>query len=236
MRKPNNPTTAHLRTSYGITLLNNKIGMWAEKLGKQLGRPTRSVVGWLVGRWLAARNQVLEENAVHLSGIQPGDTVLELGYGPGLGLQSAAKLLTEPTGHLIGVDYSEYMHQMASELMKDLVASGKVTLHHCDVAAMPLADSTVDKVFHCNCYYFWPDLRKGATEIHRVMKPGGLMVTTLNLPRVALFAAKGVMPGENWHPENYMAALRDSGFTDVRVEDKQHQNITFQAIYATASK
>lgn len=61
---------------------------------------------------------------------------------------------------------------MASEQLKDLVASGKVTLHHCDVAAMPLADSTVDKVFHCNCYYFWPDLRKGAAEIRRVMKPG----------------------------------------------------------------
>lgn len=56
--------------------------------------------------------------------------------------------------------------------MKELVASGKVTLHHCDVAAMPLADGTVDKVFHCNCYYFWPDLGKGATEIRRVMKPG----------------------------------------------------------------
>lgn len=61
---------------------------------------------------------------------------------------------------------------MASERMKDLVARGKVTLHHCDVAAMPVADSTVDKVFHCNCYYFWPDLRKGAAEICRVMKPG----------------------------------------------------------------
>ncbi|XP_027144326.1 uncharacterized protein zgc:194242 isoform X1 [Larimichthys crocea] len=210
--------------------------MWAEKLGKQLGLPTRSVAGWLVSKFLTARNQVLEENAVQLSGIQPGDTVLELGHGPGLGLQAAAKLLTEPTGRLIGVDYSEYMHQMASERLKELVVSGKVTLHHCDVAAMPLADSTVDKVFHCNCYYFWPDLRKGATEIHRVMKPGGLMVTTLRLFHVATMAAKRVMPGENWHPEVYMAALRDSGFTDVRMEDIQGKKITFQAIYATAWK
>lgn len=210
--------------------------MWAEKLGKQLGHPTRSVAGWLVSRFLTARNQILEENAVKLSGIQPGDTVLELGHGPGLGLQSAAKLLTEPTGHLIGVDYSEYMHQMASEQLKDLVASGKVTLHHCDVAAMPLADSTVDKVFHCNCYYFWPDLRKGAAEIRRVMKPGGLMVTTMRLSNVAAFAAKRVMPGENWRPEAYMAALRDSGFGDVNMEDKQSNHTTFQAIYATALK
>lgn len=88
--------------------------MW-EKLGKQLGHPTRSVAGWLVSRFLTARNQVLEENAVQLSGIRPGDTVLELGHGPGLGLQSAAKLLTEPTGRLIGVDYSEYMHQVKYE-------------------------------------------------------------------------------------------------------------------------
>ncbi|XP_023254710.1 uncharacterized protein LOC111649189, partial [Seriola lalandi dorsalis] len=181
-------------------------------------------------------NQVLEENAVRLSGIQPGDTVLELGHGPGLGLQSAAKLLTEPTGRLIGVDYSEYMHQMASERLKELVARGKVTLHHCDVAALPLADSSVDKVFHCNCYYFWPDLKKGSSEIHRVMKPGGLMVTSLRLSSVAALAAKRVFPGENWRPEAYMAALRESGFTDVRMEDKQHKHITFQAIYATALK
>lgn len=61
---------------------------------------------------------------------------------------------------------------MASKRLKDLVASGKLTLHHCDVAAMPLGDSTVDKVFHCNCYYFWPHLRTGGAEIHRVMRPG----------------------------------------------------------------
>ncbi|KAI3356933.1 hypothetical protein L3Q82_003574 [Scortum barcoo] len=145
-------------------LLNDTLVMWAEKLGKQLGHPTRSVAGWLVSRLLTVRNQFLEENAVQLCGIQPGDTVLELGHGPGLGLQSAARLLTEPSGRLIGVDYSEYMHQKASEKMKELVASGRVILHHCDVAAMPLADNTVDRVFHCNCYYFWPDLRKGATE------------------------------------------------------------------------
>lgn len=63
---------------------------------------------------------------------------------------------------------------MAKEQMKELIASGKVTLHLCDVAAMPLADNTVDKVFHCNCYYFWPDLRKTASEIHRVIKPGNV--------------------------------------------------------------
>ncbi|XP_028309916.1 uncharacterized protein LOC114467656 [Gouania willdenowi] len=210
--------------------------MFARNLGKQLGCPTQSVSGWLVSKLLTARNQILEENTVRLCAIQPGDTVLELGHGPGLGLLFAAGLLTGPTGHLIGVDYSEYMHQMATKRMEKYITSGKVSLYHCDVAAMPLADSTVNKVFHCNCYYFWPDLRKGAAEIHRVMKPEGLMVTTLRHLHVATLAAKKIMPGENWRPESYMAALRDSGFTDVRMEDKQHHGVTFQAIYATATK
>ncbi|KAJ0064225.1 hypothetical protein NL108_001532, partial [Boleophthalmus pectinirostris] len=59
----------------------------------------------------------------------------------------------------------------ANMLLKKHIASGKVILHCCDVAALPLSDNSVDKVFHCNCYYFWPDLRKGTSELHRVMKP-----------------------------------------------------------------
>lgn len=125
---------------------------------------------------------------------------------------------------------------MAGKLLKEQLASMKVILHHCDVAAMPLADSSVDRVFHCNCYYFWPDLRKGSSEIHRVMKPGGLMVTTLRLNKLINLSTHRVLPGENWHPEKYMAALQDSGFSDVRMEDNQEGHITFQAIYATASK
>lgn len=68
------------------------------------------------------------------------------------------------------------------------------------------------------------------------MPSGGLMVATMRLSHVSALASKHVMPGENWHPEVYMTALRDSGFTDVRMEDKQHNGFIFQAIYATALK
>lgn len=89
--------------------------MWAAIVGKQLGHPTRSVAGWLIGWYLKLRNLAIMEDAVQLCGIQPEDTVLELGHGPGLVMQSAVKLLTEPTGRLIGVDYSSYMHQVMYE-------------------------------------------------------------------------------------------------------------------------
>lgn len=88
--------------------------MWVEKVSQQLGRPTRSVAGWLVTKFFKVNNQVVEEKAVLHCQIQPEDTVLELGHGPGLGLHCAAKMLTGPRGRLIGVDYSEYMHQVKS--------------------------------------------------------------------------------------------------------------------------
>lgn len=101
-------------TDYAHTVSSLSPVMWVEKLSQQLGRPTRSVGGWLVSKFFKNKNQMVEEMAALHCAIQPGDTVLELGHGPGLGLHVAAKMLTGPRGHLIGVDYSEYMHQVKS--------------------------------------------------------------------------------------------------------------------------
>lgn len=62
------------------------------------------------------------------------------------------------------------------------------------------------------------------------------MVTTLNLSRITSVAEKNVFSGENWHPDAYMAALRDSGFTNVRMEDKQDNGVNYQVIFAHATK
>ena len=72
--------------------------------------------------------------------------------------------------------------------------------------------------------------------VYPVTPIGGLMVATLNLQRIAALASRGAMPGENWRPEAYMEALKDSGFVDIRIEDVQHSNRKFQAIYATSQK
>lgn len=66
------------------------------------------------------------------------------------------------------------------------------------------------------------------------MYAGGLMVTTLRLDR--LVASQKVFQSNNWRPEIYMAALRDSGFTNVQMEDRMDKSISYQAIYAKVLK
>ena len=62
------------------------------------------------------------------------------------------------------------------------------------------------------------------------------MVTTLRLDRVILFASKKIMTAENWRPEDYMKALESAGFINVRMENRKHKRIPYEAIYATAAK
>lgn len=209
--------------------------MFVERLTRQLGKPTRNLWGWLVKRFLE-RNRFLEASAVKLCDIQPGNVVLELGFGPGLGLQEAARRLTQPGGKLYGLDISEYMYNTASERLQADIQSGKVTLFLGSVEQIPLADNAVDKVYHCNCYYFWPDLRAGSREIHRVMKPGALMVTALHLEYLQKLIAAGLLKGTKWRPEPYMEALREVGFVDVRMEEQKFRGESFQAIFAAAKK
>ncbi|XP_041051734.1 uncharacterized methyltransferase YdaC [Carcharodon carcharias] len=210
--------------------------MLVERLTQQLGKPTQGLWGWLVTRFLKKKNKLLEVNAVKLCDIQPENVVLEVGFGPGLGLQEAARCLTHPRGKLYGLDYSDYMYNVASRRLQADIQTGKVTLFLGSVEHIPLEDNVVDRVFHCNCYYFWPDLRAGSKEIYRVMKPGGLMVTTLNLEALKKIVAAGLLKHTQWPPEPYMAVLHDTGFVDVRLEDKQDKGISFQAIFATANK
>lgn len=62
------------------------------------------------------------------------------------------------------------------------------------------------------------------------------MVTTLILSRITAAGKQNLFSGENWRPDAYMEALRDSGFINVRMEDKQHKHVSYQVIFATASK
>jgi len=126
------------------------------------------VAGWLMVR----KNQVANAWLVELLGAGPGDRVVEVGFGPGLGV----------AGHLArgavvaGVDRSELMVRKAAARVADAVRDGRADLRPGSAEALPFADGSFTHAMALNSLQFWPSAEAGLAELRRVLAPGGRLV------------------------------------------------------------
>ncbi len=73
---------------------------------RMFGRP-KGIPGRVGGIIMARTNQPCAAWVIDLLGIQPHDSVLEVGFGPGVGIELLARSVSE--GYIAGVDPSEEM-------------------------------------------------------------------------------------------------------------------------------
>ncbi len=107
-------------------------------------------------------------------GLQPGETVLDLGSGPGLDAFLAAKAVGA-TGRVIGVDMTPAMLERARRhAAKGGYAS--VEFREGRLEALPVADASIDAVTSNCVINLVPDKAAVFREIARVLKPGGRLV------------------------------------------------------------
>ncbi|XP_067942769.1 uncharacterized methyltransferase YdaC-like [Watersipora subatra] len=209
-----------------------------KSISKNLGRPDNgTLMSLLIKQFLEVGNEAAETLAVDKCEIQSSDKVLEVGFGPGLGIQKAASLIDKSCGgHVSGVDYSESMVSAATERLTQEIHDGLVDLQHGSVADLPYDSNSFDKIFHCNVFYFWDDCVGCCSELLRVLKPGGLMLTTLNPNAVANAVSFDILNKQNANIPNYLAALKQAGFVNVVVVDQHRGGAVHVCIYAWARK
>ena len=120
---------------------------------------------------MARMNRKCAAWVIDLLDVQPTDRVLEIGFGPGVGIQ----LLTSSAsaGYVAGVDPSKEMVAQATTRNKKAIESGRVDLRRGRVASLPFADDTFDKALAINSMQVWPEAVAGLREMRRVIKPGG---------------------------------------------------------------
>ena len=153
--------------------------MWQKYIDGQYRQPSG-----VVGRWVGSKmaQQHAAENAwtVRLLDVQPSDRILEIGFGPGIAIEAAARKATR--GLVAGVDLSRTMVAAASKRNIVAVRAGKVELKHADAAHIPYPDESFNKAFSIHSIYFWRDPLAALKDIYRVLKPNGLLILTI-LPR-----------------------------------------------------
>jgi len=128
------------------------------------------------------------------------------------------------------------MVEVATERMKTYIEDGLVELHFASAANLPFESKKFDKIFHTNVFYFWEDQIKVCSELLRVLKNGGLMLSALDLKKVAASASMGLLDQHTSDVKNYMLSLQAAGFENVRMAKYEKDHITFGCIYAYKSK
>ena len=101
--------------------------------------------------------------------VEPNDTVLEVGFGPGVIVQRLSRLVSE--GHVAGIDPSREMVEQARARNAAVIKDGSVDLRRASVDRLPSDNNSFDKVLAINSMQVWPDVARGLREIRRVMKP-----------------------------------------------------------------
>jgi ubiquinone/menaquinone biosynthesis C-methylase UbiE len=178
----------------------------------------KGLLGRFVGMILALKNRERNAWAISLLDIQPGDQVLEIGFGPGQAIQEVAKLT--PNGFVAGIDLSDTMVVQASKRNADAIRLGHVLLQQGAEAPLPSEANKFNKVFAVNSMQFWSDPMAGLQEVKRVLRSGGRLVITIQPmwakteEEVQTVSAKLV------------SQLKQTGFKQVRLETKQLIPIT----------
>ncbi|GIJ11628.1 class I SAM-dependent methyltransferase [Micromonospora andamanensis] len=107
-------------------------------------------------------------------------TILDVGTGPGRLLHELADRRPDVT--LTGVDPSPHMIQVAERTATSRSLGHRVRFQIADVANLPHPDGSVDVLVSTLSLHHWPDLPAAATQLARVLRPGGhLMIYDFRL-------------------------------------------------------
>jgi demethylmenaquinone methyltransferase/2-methoxy-6-polyprenyl-1,4-benzoquinol methylase len=162
----------------------------------------------------------LRREAVEALDPAAGDTVLDVGCGPG----SNFELLRErvgPDGTVVGLDYSAEMARRARDRAES-AGWENVRVVQADAGRLPLAADSVDGATATLALSAMPAAEQVTAEVARVLRPGGsLAVMDADLRRETAGVAYPLVARlyrrlANWQADVDVPGVLDSAFDEVR--------------------
>ncbi len=163
-----------------------------------------------------------------LKTVSLGETVLDIGSGGGIDCFEASRLVG-PSGHVIGLDMTDTMLEIARRNAPIVASnlgytSSNIEFRKGMADAMPVNDDSIDLIISNCVINLAPDKRKVFHEMFRVAKPGGRftisdIVSDQTVPQYLVHDA------EKWGDclsgaltlSEYMAGMLEAGFLGIHL-------------------
>jgi SAM-dependent methyltransferase len=163
-------------------------------------------------------------NPLAFSGVEPGQTVLDLGSGAGIDLLIAAARVG-PEGRVIGVDMTEPMIERARAAAAG-AGHTNIDVRRGLIEDLPVESGTVDWVISNCVINLSPEKDRVFAEIARVLKPGGrISISDIVIERLPWWVRRSgrlhsaCIAGAISEAE-YVAGLESAGLEDVEVSGR----------------
>lgn len=162
---------------------------------------------------------------ITLAGLQPGQTVLDLGSGGGIDCFLAARQVGA-SGRVIGIDMTPAMLEKANA-NKAKMGADNVEFRLGQIEALPVADASVDVVISNCVINLSPDKGAVFAEALRVLRPGGKLAVSdvvtqgqfSPAARADLAAWSACVTGAE-DVSVYANLMRATGFQQISIRDK----------------
>jgi ubiquinone/menaquinone biosynthesis C-methylase UbiE len=182
------------------------------------------IQGWLYDQWAASYDQEKAESQRHdkeflvrplltrlakIEGSLAAPLVLDLATGTGR-LPLALLQEAEFKGQIIGLDISQGMLAQAAEKLEG--HADRVTLLRHQKVCLPFPNDTFDVVACLEALEVMPDMEKPLRELARVLRPGGLLLTSRG-------RESSGRVGQVRSAETFTELLQETGFEEIEIMD-----------------
>jgi len=145
--------------------------------------------------------------------IKANDKILEIGYGPGIGINLIAGKCDSCVIH--GIDFSKLMYRRATKLNTKYIDDKRVKLLLEDFLTSNIDASDYDKIFCLNVVYFWDDLQRPFERIISLLKKDGMFCFYMAHRDFLIEKKSPDKIFNKYSIEQITEALRQAGFSEI---------------------
>ena len=155
------------------------------------------------------------KQAIQLMRVPAEARVLDVGCGSGWATRLLAGYAIN--GQVTGIDISDEMIRVARESSQ---AFPNTDFEVASAEQLPFTDNEFTHAFSMESLYYYSDILKALTEIHRVLRPGGLFVAVVDLywenEATHQWIDELKVPVELLSVDDYRGLFTDAGFVNIR--------------------